>query len=97
MAAASELAQFVTRFRKWSFQHVMSLEVVGHREVHLKLLIAAVERLFQGGAEDNRNIRKAFGNDQVQCMSPAVAIFKVDLRFVSRTNRPIVRQDEGGW
>src|SRR6266700_6838091 len=97
MAAGSELAQFVTHFRKWSFQHVISLEVVGHREVHLKLLIAAIERLFQGGAEDNRNIRKTFGNAQVQCMSPAVAIFKVDLRFVSRTNRPIVRQDEGGW
>ncbi len=33
----------------WSFQHVISLEVVRHREVDLKLLIAAIERLFQGG------------------------------------------------
>ena len=32
------------------------LEVVSHREVSLKLLSAAVKRLFQYGAEDNRGI-----------------------------------------
>src|SRR5207247_7492041 len=72
------------------------LEVVGHCKVGLKLLIAAVELLFQCGTENNRNIREAFGNTQVDCVSPAVAIFKVDLHFVVCINRPIVRKDESG-
>ncbi len=49
----------------FSFRHVVSFEVVGHREVHLKLLIAAVERLLQCGAEDEGDIRKAFCNTHV--------------------------------
>src|SRR6266496_3011695 len=77
-----------------SFRRVVPLEVVSHREVDLKLFIAAVERLFQCGAEDDRDIRKAFCNTHVYCVNPAIAIFKVDLRFVSRSDRPIVRQDK---
>ena len=79
-----------------SFRQVKPLEVVGHCKVGLKLLIAAVELLFQCGTENNRNIREAFGNTQVDCVSPAVAILKVDLHFVVCTNRPIVRKDESG-
>ena len=79
------------------FRRVVSFEVVSHREVHLKPLIAAIELVLQCGAEDDRDIRKAFCNTHVYCVSPAVPIFKIDLRFVSRTDRPIVRQDESGW
>src|SRR5438270_11650425 len=79
-----------------SIRQVKPLEVVSHCKIGLKLLIAAVELLFQYGTENNRDIREAFGNTQVDCVSPAVAIFKVDLRFVVRTNRPIVRKDESG-
>jgi hypothetical protein len=79
-----------------SFRQVKPLEVVSHCKVGLKRLIAAVELLFQCGTENNRDIREVFGNTQVDCVSPAVAIFKVDFRFVVRTNRPIVRKDESG-
>ena len=73
---------------------MVPLEVISHREVHLKPLIPALERLFERGAEDERDIRKAFCNTHVHCVSPAFTIFKVDLCFVSRSDRPIVRQDE---
>src|SRR4029450_11434399 len=79
-----------------SFRHAISLEVVSHREVDLKPFIAAIERLLQCSAEDNRNIREAFGSSQIYGVSPAVAIFKVDLRSVSRSDRPVVRQNESG-
>ena len=38
------------RFLIWSFRGVVSFEVISHREVHLKPLIAALERLFKRGA-----------------------------------------------
>src|SRR5262249_20293115 len=39
------------------FRQVIPLEVVGHRKVHLKPLVATIERLLQCGTEDNRNTR----------------------------------------
>src|SRR6266851_1713614 len=77
-----------------AFRRVILLKVVSHREVHLKSLIAALERLFKRGAEDQRDIRKALCKTHVYCVSPALTIFEIDLCFVSRSDRPIVRQDE---
>src|SRR6266536_5411467 len=79
-----------------AFRHVVPLEVISHREVRLKFLIAAVELLLQCDAEDDRDFRKAFCNTHVYGMKPTVAIFKADFGFVSRSDRPIVRQDESG-
>src|SRR6266566_4491507 len=51
---------------------------------------------FIGGTEDKRNTREAFGHANVHSVSPAAAIFKVDLCFISHTDRPIVRKDDSG-
>jgi len=75
---------------------VVPLEVVSHREVYLKPLIAALERLFKRGAEDERHIWKAFGHAHVYRVSPALTICKINLCFVIRSDRPIVRKDEAG-
>ena len=55
---------------------MIPLEIVGHREVRLKLLITAVEVLFQGGTEDKRDSWEAFSNadmSRIQCAGRAVS------------------------
>ena len=76
---------------------MIPLEIIGHREVRLKLLITAVEVLFQGGTEDKRDSWEAFSNADISRMSPVVAIFEVDLSLVSHADRPILRKDERHW
>ena len=75
---------------------VLSLKVISHREVHLKLLVAAIQGFFQYGAEDNRDIWKAFGNTYVYRITPMVTILKIDFCFVIRSDRPVVREDKAG-
>lgn len=68
---------FVVRWQYWT----LGLHEHGFRS-----------KFFQVSAENNRNIRETFGNNEIDRVIPAVDTLEGSLGFVSRTDRPTVRK-----